>query len=442
MMKKKLSTLIFFFILIVCKSIYSDSWYVPTKRGRVASSENGKFVVYVTPAKEKEKPLLEVFHTDVSIETFLWKAVLGNDYSPGKAFVSNDGEYVVTINECSGRVHGGFGDYVIAFYNKEGLIKNYSLEQILHYPDKIDKKEFGSLIHRTVSGRSWARKPVFFDSFNNKLFFCVWLIYGQRWLAWDVSTGKEIKIDDLMIQRWNKKGRRWALNEIKEKAKHLSFAYEFLGYLKNPEDRHLIETLLSDEVFSHSGRLSLSRKQKADKPIFLVTQFVSSSWKRLLAEKILANWDGRPPSQRTSTKQPLYYLGKVEGTVSLPKTDNPKEATLWLYLVPASIPQNQWHTKPTIQYLVASFADYSVRRFDLGFKEKMPFAITAVTPGKYWIKAVLDKTKPLSKPKDSIYMPRPGDYQSLDSTIITVEAGKTVENITIDCTHKVTDSIN
>ena len=171
-MKKKLSTLIFFFILIFCKSIYSDSWYVPTKRGRVASSENGKFVVYVTPAKEKEKPLLEVFQINNSRQALLWKCTLGNEGVPQMVFVSDDGNNVVTSNEVSGRVHGGMGDYVLAFYNQEGMIKNYSLEQILHYPDKIDKKEFRGLISRSVSGRYWAGKPVFFDSFDNKLFFC------------------------------------------------------------------------------------------------------------------------------------------------------------------------------------------------------------------------------------------------------------------------------
>ncbi|MHC4692314.1 MAG: hypothetical protein ACYS67_06205 [Planctomycetota bacterium] len=400
--------------------------------------------MYVTPAKEKEKPLLEVFHTDVSIETFLWKAVLGNDYSPEKAFVSNDGEYVVTINECSGRVHGGFGDYVIAFYNKEGLINNYSLEQILHYPDKINEKEFRRLTRRTTSGRSWARKPVFFDSFDNKLIFCAWLTYGQRWLAWDISTGKEIKIEDLMVRRWNKKGRRWALNEIQEKTKYPSIAYEFLGYLKNPEDRRLIETLLSDEKFIQSGRRyrTVRTSSAGSPPIYHLERYYSSSLNRLLAEKILANWDGRPTDRQASFIRPLCYLGKVEGTVSLPKTTNPKEATLWFYLVPASVPKDQWHKKHPIQRLVANFNEYSFRKFDLEFTEKFPFAVSAVTPGKYWIKAVLGKTKPLSKSSDPFYVPRQGDYQSLDSTIITVEAGKTVDNITIDCTHKVTDSIN
>jgi hypothetical protein len=439
MMKK--IVIILLVVIPAIKPVYADTWALPKEADYF--SENNKFVAHVTPATKETKSKLELFEIKASEKLPLWKCTLGNEGAPQMVFVSDSGRNVVTFNEVSGRVHGGMGDYVIAFYNREGLIKNYSLEQILHYPDKIDEKEFRRLIGRSVSGRYWAGKPVFFDSFDNKLFFCAWLTYGQRWLAWDVSNGKEIKIEDLMVQRWNKKGRRWALNEIREKTKFHLLAYEFLGNLKNPEDRSLIEKLLSDENFSQYNSLSNVKSPQADKWVYRLVRCISSSYRRLLAEQILANWDGRPTTNyQPSYRQPLYYLGKVEGTVSLPKTDNPKEATLWIYLVPSSIQKDQWHKKPLVQYLVANFADYSFRNFDLEFKEKLPFTIAAVTPGQYRIKAVLDRTKPLSKSSDPIYVPRQGDYQSLDSTVITVEAGKTVDNITIDCTHKVTNAIN
>ena len=432
------------FILLVLLAgtnpVDADSWALPKEAD--CFSKNKKFVAHVTPATKETKPKLELFENKASGKLPLWQCTLGNEGAPQMVFVSDNGSNVVTLNEVSGRVHGGMGDYVLAFYNKEGLIKNYSLEQILHYPDKIDKEEFRGLISRSVSGRSWTRKPVFFDSFDNKLFFCVWLIYGQRWLAWDVSTGKEMKIEDLMVQRWNTKGRRWALNEIQEKTRFHLLAYEFLGKLKKHEDRQLIEKLLSDENFTQYLSLSNIKSPKADKRVYRLVRCISSSSRRLLAEQILANWDGRPTSRRPSFRQPLYYLGKVEGTVSLPQTDTPKEATLWIYLVPTSVPQEQWHKKPPVQYLVTNFTDYSLRKVDLDFKEKLPFIISAVTPGQYRIKAVLDKTKPLSKRADSIYVPRQGDYQSLDLTIITVEAGKTADNMTIDCTHKVANAAN
>lgn len=433
-MKKIL--LILFVVIPGIKDIYADTWACPPNVDYV--SENKLFVAHVTAGN---KPFVEVFHIKGSEKSPLWKCTLGNDYSPGQAFVSDDGKYVVTINECSRSVYGGLGDYVVAFYNKEGLVKNYSLEQILHYPDEIDQWEFGKLFGRSASGRSWAYRPVIFDEHNGKKYFCVWLLYGERWLSWQVSNGKEVKIEDLMVQRWNKKGRRWALNEIQEKTRFHLLAYEFLGELKKPEDRCLIEKLLSDENFTQYLSLSNTKSPKADKRVYRLVRCISSSSRRLLAEQILANWDGRPTTNRqTSYRQPLYYLGKVEGTVSLPQTDNPKEATLWLYLVPTSIPKDQWHKKPLVQYLVTNFTDYTLRKVDLDFKEKLPFIIAAVTPGQYRIKAVLDKTKPLSKRTESIYVPQPGDYQSLDSTIITVEAGKTIDNITIDCTHEVANA--
>lgn len=439
-MKKIL--LILFVVIPAIKPVYADTWALPKEKDYF--SKNKKFVAHVTPATKETKPKLEFFEIKPSGKLPLWQCALGNEGAPQMVFVSDNGSNVVTLNEVSGRVHGGMGDCVLAFYSKEGLIKNYSLEQILHYPDKIDEKEFRKLSQRTTSGRSWAHKPVFFDSFDNKLFFCVWLIYGQRWLAWDVSTGKEIKIEGLMVQRWNKKGRRWALNEIQEKTKYPWLVYKFLGKLKKPHDRHLIEKLLSDEKFVQVGRqLRTVRPSSAASPsMYHLERYYSSSSNRLLAEQILANWDGRPTDRQASFRRPLCYLGKVEGTVSLPKTDNPKEAALWLYLVPTSVPQDQWHKKPPIQHLVANFTDYSFRNFDLEFTNKFPFTVSAVTPGQYRIKAVLDKTKPLSKRTDSIYVPRQGDYQSMDSTVITIEAGKTVDNITIDCTHEVTNTVD
>lgn len=435
-MKKIL--LILFVVIPGIKAVYADTWFCPPEVNYC--SENRLFFARVIAAKESNEPFVEVFHTEVSIETFLWKATLGNDYSPGKAFVSNEGEYVVTINECSGRVHGGFGDYVVAFYNKEGLIKNYSLEQILHYPDKIDKKEFRRLTRRTTSGRSWARKPVFFDSFDNKLFFCAWLTYGQRWLAWNVSTGKEIKIEDLMVQRWNKKGRLWALKEIEKGTDYYYTPYQFLGNLKNPDDRPLIEKLLLDDNFVEVGRRRHAVRSATDHPIYHLERYTYSSSKRLLADRILANWDGKHFQMRSSWMQPHYYLGKVEGIVKLPRTDEPKKGTLWIYLIPSTVNKNKWYEKPLIHRLVVPFSDFSFRNFDLEHTKEFPFAVAGVTPGEYWLKAVLDRTKPISKQSDRIYLPQQGDYVSLESPVITVKARKTVDKITIDCTHELTNA--
>jgi hypothetical protein len=168
----------------------------------------------------------------------------------------------------------------------------------------------------------------------------------------------------------------------------------------------------------------------------------SSSRKRLVAEQILAGWDGKPAAEHGLPHPPLYYLGKVEGVVTLAKTDDPNKATLWIYLVASTVPKDQWHKQPPVQRLAVSFSDYSFRNFDLEHTQNFPFGITGVTPGEYWIKAVLDKTKPFSKPTDQFYVPEVGDYKTKESPAICIKAGQTIENLSIDCTCKVAHGTN
>lgn len=435
-MKRFLILFTVFSILAGCSNTCAGRWGLPREKDYF--SENEMFVGHVIPADETRKAFLEVSKVKDNERVLLWQCTLGNDGTPEEAFVSNEGNYVTTLNEVSRICARGWGDYVVAFYNKNGLIKNYSLEQILHYPEKIDKKEFWKLAPVSSAGRLWTSKPAFLDNYEGKLFFCVWLIHGCRWLAWDVSNGKEIEIDDKSTERWSRKGRAWALKEIEqEKPSSYQFAaYQFLGEIRNPQDRHLIEELLSDENFTSWGRGTSSKTVEQNRHIYHLIQYTQASSERLLADQILAKWNGQAVEERNS-RQPLYFLGKIEGVVRLPKMDNPKEGTLWIYLVPGATPKDQWHKKPPVQRLNALFGEYSFKDFDLEFTEEFPFAISTVTPGEYWVKAVLDKTKPYSRQEDKFYKPQKGDYENISSPNIIVEAGQTVEGLIINCTEKV-----
>ena len=436
-MKRLLVSFTLFFILAGYNNTCVGRWGLPREKDYF--SENEVFVGHVTPADGTKKAFLEVSKVKDTERAPLWQCTLGNEGTPEEVFVSNDGNYVATLNEVSRRVPRGRGDYVIAFYNKDRLIKNYSLEQILHYPEKIDEKEFGRLAPVSSVGRLWAFRPVFLDNYKGKLFFCVWLTHGCRWLGWDVRTGKEIVIDDNSTERWNRKGRAWALKEI-EQGKPSSYqmaAYKFLGEIRNPKDRSLIEELLSDENFTWWGRESSSKMVEQNRHIYHLIQYTQASSERSLADQILAKWNGRPVKEKPYTDSILYFLGKVKGVVRLPKTDIPKEGTLWIYLVPGSTPKDQWHKKPPVQLLIALFGEYSFKDFDLEFTEEFPFAISTVTPGEYWVKAVLDKTKPYSRQEDKFYKPQKGDYENTSSQNIIVKAGQTVENLIVNCNEKI-----
>jgi hypothetical protein len=413
----------------------ADDWGLPSETDYL--SESRRFVAHVTPRKDvgEAPPMLEVFEITDGERVPRWWCTLGNEHAPVEVFVSDDGQHLVTMNEHGGL---GFGDYVVAFYNGSGIEEHYTLEDVFHVPQEMSPSELDRLISRSVSSRWWDTNSIkFFDAQGGRLHFCIWVCLLDRWVAWDVTTGREVTIDSAMSRRLNDEARRWSLSQIQE-GKGGNAPWLFLTKRKNPEDRPVIEALLSDAVFE--GRPSfrsvsppLPGKEVASR----LDRFEAVSGRRAWGELLLAVWDQKD----TSGYPPLHHLGRVEGVITLPRTSDPNRATLWVYLIPDGIGEDHWHESLPVQRLAAAFSDLRYPGLDLGYAEEFPFTISTVTPGRYWIKAVLDKTEPLSKAADAIYVPGPGDYESVDSPIVNVVAGKT-ENGSIDCTQRIADGID
>jgi hypothetical protein len=422
--------------LLVCLTILSnplsaDSWAPPTEKDYY--SPNKECVAHVTPAKDSSKAVLEVSQIKDTLRTPLWQCTLGNEGAPGYVFITDDGGYAATVNENNNRVHGGMGDYVIAFYTKSGLVKNYSLEQIFHYtgpPNMLGIFELAHLVSRSVSGRFWATMPMFFDRKGDKLFFCVWLYRGKYWLAWDPATGDEVKISDDLKERWNNIGRKWAINEGIISHSY-GIAIEFLTHLKNPEDRKVIEALLTAEDKFYTQPIHDWSSQ--DKRF---VRFDSTSAKRSAAERALALWDGKPLTEKDGS-QKYNYLATVSGTLNLPQPPQPDQSRLCLYLIPGEKIPGDWCAKVPIHRLTAYFWEYSFHGCQWPGAD-IPFRIQGITPGTYTPKAVWDKAEPYTFGDDYIKgPPQPGDCESKNAPTITVKPAQIIENIKIDCTDKV-----
>jgi hypothetical protein len=390
-------------------------------------SGNKSYVAHITPATKETKARLDVYKLQDAERMPLWHCTLGNKGAPQYVFLSDDGQHVATVNEFN---HGGMNDYVVAFYNPDGLTKNYSLEQILHYPNKIDRKQFHVLVSHIVGSRGWASKPIFLDRHGKDLHLCVWLSRGKRWLAWDARTGDELEATDQRTNRWNERGRQWARSAATGLSWHT--AVSFLGNLKNPSDRAVVESLLEDAKF-HSHR---------DRPFF---RYFSYSVKRSRADQILAMWDGEKsgsPPVSVHVYRKYRYLGTVEGEIRLssaPKSDAPR---LFIGLIPTHVPKDSWHEKLPAHRLTESFSSY-LRSEGQWSAETIPFSIRGVTPGQYYVKAVWDEVGPYYF--GSQYLngpPQPGDFQNIESPRIIVTAGEMTQIGVIDCTHKVTDATN
>jgi len=404
-------------IAALAGTAYPDEWARPTEEDYFSPGK--RFVAHVTPAKGDAKARLEMFRLDDSDRIGIWQCALGNEGVPMYVFITDDGQYVATVNENNDRVHGGMGDYVVAFYDKTGLIKNYPLEEILHYtgpPNRLGiSKELRHLVSRSKSGRSWAAMPMFFDKHQGRLYFCVWLYGGKYFLAWDATSGAEVKVTDEFKERWNEKGRQWALTEG-IKSRYYGLAVDFLLMLRRPEDRKAIESLLRSEAkfYSHAAHDSRTKVQA------------------------LAKWDEQTSASKNgSGKNP--YFGAVSGTIRLPEAPGPDKSHLCLYLIRGdSVPDN-WYKSVPVHRVTEYFWKYSYHNVEWPGAE-IPFRIQGVAPGKYTLKAVWDKAGPRTFGDDYIKgPPQKGDYQSKAGPTIIVSAGKKIEDVNIDCTDKVAE---
>lgn len=418
--------ILLFAIAMSEKVACADTWARPVEQ--LYLSENKQYVAQVTPVKDDNPATLKVFLVRDQEGWILWHCTLGNEGAPQDVFVTDDGKYVVTVNENSRRVHGGMGDYVLAFYNRRGLIKNYSLEQILHYPDRIDQKEFRRLVSRSVSGRGWVSRPTFLDEYQGKLYFCAWLHKGVRWLAWEVAGGEEVTLNDDMREHWDHKGLLWARQYDMQSRGYYS-ALRFLDRFKKPEDRKIFESLLTSNDFYTNYE---TRNKK-------FVRFYSQSGRRSVVESFLTRWDGHPPETDSRPDQTYYYLGVVEGTIALPREPRPGDRWMCIYLIPETEDTSKWYSSVPVHRLAKSFSKYFLRNQQWP-GSSIPFVIQGVTPGKYRVKAVWDNATPYTFQDNYIKgPPQDGDYVSIESPIITVKPGEKIKDVIIECTHEVTD---
>jgi hypothetical protein len=168
--------------------------------------------------------------------------------------------------------------------------------------------------------------------------------------------------------------------------------------------------------------------------------FYASSLIRQHADRALADWKGKATGGWLRWRgYPFHYLGIVRVQVAL-KT-KPKEAGgLWVYLVPASVDRAEWDRERPVHYLMAEFDGFG-SEYKIGKERTVQCIIGGVTPGRYWIKAVWDKAEPFQpfsrRSSDDFCTPQKGDYESVDSPVIEVEAGKVVDVGVIECKQKV-----
>jgi hypothetical protein len=165
----------------------ADTWALPKEQ--TYCSPNEKFCVLVVPrqlsgqlehfeAKGKGKepaghpvsPATACQATLYARASFgrkkeVWKIKLSNDVAPVDVLVSDDGQYVVTLDNWG---RAGYGDDVLVVYGPDGnLVKKYSLEELLG--DQAQN------VGHSVSSRWW-RKEARLETATHKLYLLVELV--------------------------------------------------------------------------------------------------------------------------------------------------------------------------------------------------------------------------------------------------------------------------
>lgn len=412
----------------------ADSWAAPKAFEVWAQSSN--YVATVSPGGPNQRAIAEVFKFENGRRRSIWSSELSNAVSPVKALLTDNGQNLVTFDNW-GRV--GYGDDVLVFYNSNGLVKKYSLEQIVsRSADELDSRRFGKIgsrLQHSTSSRNWRRNSIeMLEWQNGRWTLSFWLEWERRWHVWDVATGEPREKAQQTAKHKDDAGRHYALQKIRA-GKGTDGAYEFLGSLRHPEDRRWIEALLKDRDFT-SGTLYSSTSDPVIKRETLT--YFSHSAKREMADRILSEWDKKPERKGRPDKE-YNYLGQIDGIVSLSRPPKEKDGALRIYITDTDRTLESLKEDHVAHYLKADFSYMST--YAPKNSTDLRFSLQGVTPGQYKALVIWDRNPSSHDYGIKVVTPRSGDYVSAVSRIITVHSNK-ITTMSLACTNLIGASRN
>jgi len=410
--------------LIVMVGTSQVDW-LPTMRLKSAS-DNGEFSVVFTPAEPEEQrttPHLEVFKNDNSI----WTATPKVDISKGASLlVSNDGRFVVTFDP---RQPADKLDPVLIFYGRQGQICQFLPHELLEMTQEEFARKFVSADQPTYANRWYWPTISFLASLDGQERFCLWLGRDDRWLAWSLDDGRPFDLNEDLIAECNNKGRSLSLSTMTsddDESWAGPVCHYFLAARRIPEDRKLFEDLLTQRDRPPIHNILYQKENDPPQHIF--------RWqRRWMADTLLAIWDKTLTIAEVSDhKQELfwteksYLLGSISAKVHLPVAPTKTDGPLWLFLLPATANKTVFLSTEIEQPLRLA---HGFLRRDYGKVEE--FLMRDFPPGDYLIIAIWDKS--VADDEATIPVPGKGDFTSAGRQMITVRAGETTRDVSVDC---------
>ncbi len=375
-------------LFLVAAAVFADTWAAPT--AFETASSNGKYIGHVEPGetfRADRRPTLEVFKLDGGKRISHWRGQLVNEISPVEIVITDDGQFVITLDNHH---HVGYGEDVVAIYAQRGLIRKYSLEAVFAEVPTPRDGGYWNLFSHSVSSRWWRDSSIkLIAGEGAEARFGIWLDWAKRWFVWQLADGTMVKLNKDVARQWDVMGRQWGLVQLgtaeaagvgagrgmpaeNGAAYHTQVtACRYLGYAKNPMDRKLLERL-------------------------------------------------------------LYRLGTVKVDIQLPHMPAKKEGQMYLSIFSDAVKPDAWREgRPAFR---------GGHHFGRSIENRpVAIEIPPLKPGRYWVKVVWDRKPPF---EFNLYVydgmtgwkesraPAPAagadDFESKAETF-EVKAGKTVE---------------
>jgi hypothetical protein len=429
-----------------------------------AVSANGRYTVDLSTTP-KQRLLVAAFREESEGKKLMWsRAVPWQPEHPGfepsaKALVSNDGKKVVLRERFTGDSRNG-----VAIVDEEGVttVQPFTDPEVTGAPLRSQRDNFRP-------GVSYQHVPALLDFMRDEEgLYVLWFGQTDRWVViWLDNPKLEVPKSPQTIARLNEMAHQQAeamvledqppaLRRIAEAARaqfaklvpslagpqrgygrlHDSgSAYLFLAARHRPEDKHYIEGLA---LASWSG-IQSGLPFNAD-PLL----FTFSSHERTLGDYLLGRWNGLTNCDVRAKENHLllpmdylYSLGAVTVKLDLGIKMPDQPGALWAYAIPAALPPMQWTNSSELAAVKAELVHgKAIRSNGARLGSTGYLNIRSLTPGSYRLKLVWERHPPPGVWRTNIYLPQPGDYESVESAPVTVVKGQ-LATVTLACTNRV-----
>ncbi len=440
-------------------------------------SANGQYSVELSRTPEKTI-LISVFELSKENKSLHWsRPVDWEEEDRGwvptfleiKPLVSNDGKTVVMRDENSpnpkgdlfiyGRSEGD--DHHIRLFDRPDLTSARRPEDFPGPQRSV----------RDMRNTSYMFMGALLDFIvDEEKSYAVWFGQTDRWALISLDTFKLTLVDDPeKISRLNEIARHKALELISEHQPsslrrilttlqqrisriypsaapayrrnymtvETSAAYLFLTWRKQSGDKIYIEHLLG---FPSEGieRGMFMREASLD------INYEAKGGERLLGDYLLSRWNGETNREMLPREMHLLlpqdsarYLGAIHLDFQLPiQVPRTNSGVLWTYLIPARLPVGQTNTSADVITFSTSL-QYGVDQSGgppIGPQGSANFRL--LTSGDYRLKMIWDRHALPGTWRTNIYAAMPGDYESSETSTITVKPGQVTEHISLVCTNR------